>query len=83
MKVIVRTGKVLDFDALPWRYYSSAFVLVDFCICLAHGWGAGLVDTAHVIHLYTTQLYCQVSVQLHLECFVVPSTLIHASHKHH
>ena len=24
----------------------------------------------------TTQLYCQVSIQLHKECFVVPSTLI-------
>ena len=25
---------------------------------------------------YTIQLYCQVSLQLHEECFVVPSTLI-------
>ena len=30
----------------------------------------------NTIQYNTIQLYCQVSIQLHEECFVVPSTLI-------
>ena len=32
-------------------------------------------------HTITIQLYCQVSMQLHKECFVVPGTLFTHSHQ--
>ena len=54
-----------------WKWKLDIHLLKLMCMhCLGHA-GVGGNNGADTI-----ELYCQVSVQLHEECFVVPGTLI-------